>query len=314
MDPDHALDGRARENRVWELVNDIIFDMENRFIMASQWSDFLARLHIFFKAERSKWRKAIGKSPESTNSDSGGGLKEYADLFERPQKEFGTLENKWSRTTTRDDLKLEHGQEPDDRDGSSSSTVYKHEHTPVSTPTQGFTAVNREPITASEAPSQLPYNNVSSHNVSSHNTYSDSSRISAHHRLPYSPHGVQSKPPAAPGDLTSHSAYNTGPTSYGSAQGNRDSYPVHDTVMDNNADHFWHTPQGQQLVDPNQMELAGQTGVNMLDFHHLQQGTSFVGIDSGYGDQPSWVNVPNYNYTRHHDEYLDQNYANQYAG
>jgi hypothetical protein len=65
MDPDHALNGSVRENGVWELVNDIIFNMENRFIMASQWSDLLARLHIFFEAERSKRRKAIGKSSQS---------------------------------------------------------------------------------------------------------------------------------------------------------------------------------------------------------------------------------------------------------
>jgi hypothetical protein len=309
MDPDHALDGRARENRVWELVNGIIFDMENRFIMASQWSDFLARLHIFFKAERSKWRKAIGESPESTNSDSGGGLKEYAELFESAQKEFGTLGNKWSRTTTRADLNLEHGQEPDGRDGPSSPTVYKHEHTPISTPTQGFTAVNREPITAGEAPSQLSHNNVSSHN-----TFSDPSRISALHRLPYSPRGVQSKPPPTPEGSTAHSAYDTGPTSHGSAQGNRDSYPAHGTAIDNNSDHFWHTQQGQQLEDSNQMELAGQHGMTMIDIQCFQRANNYVGIEPGYSDQAPFCNVPSYDYTWHHDGYADRSYANPNAG
>jgi hypothetical protein len=295
MDPDHALDGRARENRVWELVNDIIFDMENRFIMASQWSDFLARLHIFFKTERSKWRKAIGKSPESTNSDSGGGLKEYAELFESAQKEFGTLGNKWSRMTTRDDLRLEHGQDPDDRDPSSGSTVYKHEHTPISTPTQGFTAVNRDMITASEAPLQLPYNSASSQT-----TFSDPSRMSALHRLPFSPHGAQSKLPTTPGDVTTLSPYNTGPTSHGSAQGNRDSYPVHDTVMDNNSDNFW------------QMQQVGQAGVGMNDIHHLQEAETYVGINAVYNGP--WVSVPNYSYTRSHDLYPDSHYPNLYTG
>jgi hypothetical protein len=57
MDPDHAMDCRAREDSIWEFANDIILDMENRFTMASQWSNYLGYLHGFFKTERFKQRK-----------------------------------------------------------------------------------------------------------------------------------------------------------------------------------------------------------------------------------------------------------------
>jgi hypothetical protein len=74
MDPDRALGCQARVHQIWAFANDIIVDMKNCFIIASQWSNDLEDLHRNYKTEMSKQRKDMAKSSESKESE---GLKEY---------------------------------------------------------------------------------------------------------------------------------------------------------------------------------------------------------------------------------------------
>jgi hypothetical protein len=308
MDPDRALDHRARD-RAWELVNDIIFDMSNRFIMASQWSDFLARLHIFFKDARVEW-KSIGGSPESTTSDSGGGLKVYAEKFESAQKEFGSLDaNTWCGTTTRDDLKLEHDHELDDRGEAPSSVVYKTERTPVSTPTPKFNAVNSVPIAPNEKAAQPPYGNM----LLNFNTYPESVHIPGVHHATYSTCGAQSTSLLPPGNVATSQTYDTGLMSYRSAQANRVSYHDQNPAVDNRSAPFWTPQPGRQLEqNSRQMELAGQHGMGMGEFHDFQLGTNFVGYDDVCMNGSWPEQVPHYNYGIQ-GGYVDPNHANPNA-
>jgi hypothetical protein len=309
MDPDRALDHRARD-RAWELVNDIIFDMSNRFIMASQWSDFLARLHIFFKDARAEW-KSIGGSPESTTSDSGGGLKVYAEKFESAQKEFGSLDTKtWCRTTTRDDLKLEHDHDLDERGEVPNPIVYKTERTPVSTPTPKFNAVNSIPITASETHAQPSYGN----GLLAFGNYSDPVHMTGGHHGPYSTGGNQSTSSLAPESTATSPTYDTGPMSYRSVQANRVSYPGQSSAVNDGSAPFW-TPQQRQQLEQNsrQMELAGQHSMGMEEFQDFQLGTNFVGFDNVCMNGSWPEQVPHYNYGIPHEGYVDPNHANPNA-
>ncbi|KAF2031979.1 hypothetical protein EK21DRAFT_43906, partial [Setomelanomma holmii] len=91
MDPDRALDSRLQPS-VWNTINDIIVDMEARFIIPNQWLDLLVRVHRFFKEKRADY-VSNGGSPGSTNSDRGGdaGLKDYIGFFESAHKGIGSV-------------------------------------------------------------------------------------------------------------------------------------------------------------------------------------------------------------------------------
>jgi hypothetical protein len=142
MDPEHALDSRLQPS-AWETGLDVIVDTSSRLKMASQWTEFLIRLHLYLVEKRAEW-KEFGGSPGATASDNRGGLKDYSALFERDHKNIGTVSNnKWTNAShDRGDsrLKLQYDPETDERIEDSSSVLYKSEGTSVQTP--GFTVVN----------------------------------------------------------------------------------------------------------------------------------------------------------------------------
>lgn len=155
MDPDRALDSRAQPN-AWDIANNILYEVGNRFTMPGYWQDSLARLHGHYRHEKANWRMLNG-SPGSTTSDSGGGLKLYESQgFEADHLELGSqLDKNWSRKTKPDDWKLTHDAAAEGQNGFNSPTMnFKTEDTPASTPasTSGFNAVNHRKST-SEAPS-----------------------------------------------------------------------------------------------------------------------------------------------------------------
>ena len=62
--------------------------------MAEEWTQHLSRLQKHFRVERTMYKKVggvVGASPQSSSSDGGGGLKEYALRFEKSHKSFGTV-------------------------------------------------------------------------------------------------------------------------------------------------------------------------------------------------------------------------------
>lgn len=93
MDTDRALDARAQPT-AWDISNEILFDMGNRFAMAGQWTNYLARLHRHFRNERLNWRILNG-SPASATSENNGVRTHYESWgFETEHLEHGSWEDK----------------------------------------------------------------------------------------------------------------------------------------------------------------------------------------------------------------------------
>ena len=162
----------------WDLSNEIILGMSERFQIALQWQEDLTKLQRHWREERIKYKEA-GGSPESTTSDSGGGLKEYSAHFEKSHKEFGSLNNSsWSgRVIDRSYTKLEHDQDSEGRTAAPSPEVtFKSERVDASedvssaTPVASFTPVNAttqsRPDTATEAASYPPSANQTPSSIS----------------------------------------------------------------------------------------------------------------------------------------------------
>jgi hypothetical protein len=176
MDPKRALNSKHHPS-AWDLSNEIILGMSERFQIALQWQEDLTKLQRHWREERIKYKEA-GGSPESTTSDSGGGLKEYSAHFEKSHKEFGSLNNSsWSgRVIDRSYTKLEHDQDSDGRTAAPSPEVaFKSERGDTSedvssaTPVASFTAVNAttqsRSDTVAETSSYPPTANPTPNNV-----------------------------------------------------------------------------------------------------------------------------------------------------
>jgi hypothetical protein len=284
MDPDRVLYSRPQAH-VWELTNDIIFDMGDRFPMASQWSHNLARLRTYYYEYKAKM-KALNESPESMSSEEfeGGGLKDYSNLnFESEQKELGSLtDTSWNQQTNRDELKLNHDLESDNQsEATSPAMAFKGEDTRASTPVSGFQSVNLRKST-SEAPS-LPTSIHTLRYASSPNTAPI--RSSSTYNPPNEPSETHSMRPPATETTPMSPAYNRGPGLYSS---------VHAAM------HVpWQQPQVQQQIQqqiqqPNihdfeQYRYISQYGVHNQDLQDYQMNEilqqDVISNHPLYGDQ-----------------------------
>lgn len=160
MDPDGALTTK-RQPRVDDITRDFLIRMSDRFPMAVDWRLELARVQRFLRDERKRYKIVggeVGGSPQSSTSDGGGGLKDYALHFETSHKSFGTFLNKdatqWQdKDIEMADTRLPHDEGSEERSETVSilplkvekgdmSTDMSAQSTPVS---RGFTAVNTQP-------------------------------------------------------------------------------------------------------------------------------------------------------------------------
>ena len=116
MDPDNVLSSRL-EPRAHDIANSFLFRILKRFKMARSWLCELAEWQRYYRREKKKYRDcggSVSDSPKSNNSDGvgGGGLKDYAQLFERMHKQFGKTVDDYSNWSTRDidlaDTRLSH--------------------------------------------------------------------------------------------------------------------------------------------------------------------------------------------------------------
>jgi hypothetical protein len=272
MDPDRALSSRPQAS-VWELANDIIWDMSERYPMAGRYTDFLARLRAYFYNSKAKV-KAYHHSPGSMSSEEldGGGLKDYSTQFESEQKEFGSLNDEhWTRKTERGDLQLNIDHESEDQSEATSPTHFKHEDTPASTPASvsGFNAINNERKSTSEAPSLPPQSHAwayapspSAAPIRSNGMYDPSNDYSEAHSM---------RPPTVDTAAISP-AYNRGPGSYNSAppatgHADRDQYLSRESGYVTTAPQM---PWQQQQVLLQQHQQQGQQH-NRLEFEQLKQ-------------------------------------------
>jgi hypothetical protein len=154
-DLDNALDTRGKDN-AWDIVHSFLWRMASRFKMARGWMGYLKRLRFRYDDIIREY-KAVnghlpGASPQSTNSEGGGGLKDYAE-FEESHKAFGKmgLEGNDYADEDIDNVKLGGDQDVDEQtDAASPISTLKNEKrgmsedVPTSTPmsTGSFTAIN----------------------------------------------------------------------------------------------------------------------------------------------------------------------------
>jgi hypothetical protein len=298
MDPDGALDSRKNPN-ARDLV-DIIIDMQNRVTMASQWGHILVRLNIYLNEERAKWID-LGGSPGSTTSDSVGGLSDYSNFFESEHKEFGSLADKsWShKPIIRSDLELVHHGEVEDRGELPSPVIiYKREATPASMSTPGFNAVNR--VDGANSTGQTPAPSPQNHNsrVFDPHVSAGSIQVARANHPSYNTHGV---PPITPlvETVGTSSTYGSGPGTYRPVtQTTYNSHPNQNQTAEDESVRFdaqacWLQQQAPQPGPTlEQMQLAGQYGVDMSDINSLQRAESIFAPGSVYLDylSGSWFN------------------------
>lgn len=311
MDPDHALDSE-RESSEWDLANEIIGNMVDRWKMAAQWSDWLGRLHIFFREKRKVWKKA-GGSPASIDSDRGGGLREYTENFERAQKDFGSLEDDtWNGEARKTSYaKLQHEQDADDQSEAPSPaitfksekddmTVTRAASTPAPSATTAFTPVNVKSTLTS------PY-------VESH----------ASPTLPPNTYGARSthQSPTTPSNHV-HRPYQS--THY-PADASQRFYP---NAMHSNGSLSQMNPYQNQValqpepmgwpVDTDQMNLLSQEGgmsINGQDLASMQLGDNRVGFDSFmYGSEGivRWTGAIPLGHVSQEQPYPDQLQSHDY--
>ncbi|KAI4614864.1 hypothetical protein J4E80_006368 [Alternaria sp. BMP 0032] len=157
MDPDDALSSR-KDPRAHDIANGFLLRILSRFKMARSWLSQLAEWQRYYRRERKKYRELSGQiddSPKSNSSDgvASGGLKDYAQLFERTHKQFGDIANandndgQWpDRDKDLADTRLPHDEDSAERTLPTSAASVKHELQGVpeekSSNQSGFTAVN----------------------------------------------------------------------------------------------------------------------------------------------------------------------------
>ena len=301
MDPGHALDSRLQPS-AWDIANTVIVDMGNRLKMASQWIEFLIRLHRYFQKKRAEW-KAAGGSPRSTTSDGGGGLKDYSELFESDQKEFGSLANKsWSsRTFNQDDLKLQHDPESEERSAAPSPIAFKSEGTPasgLSAPTR-FNPVNRpgEAELTSEALQQTPQ--IQALHISGPRLSTSSIHPSPAPHSPYGTQRVQSvQSPMDESTAAATNYYSSSELHGRILQTSQDMYPIQHSATGAGTSHYGPSAPWQQQRGPgpqldlqtiSNLELEGQSSMGSTDIMDMQWGAqnSIGDVNTFFGNYMS---------------------------
>lgn len=175
MDPTRALDSRLEPN-AWDITNQVIDSMKQKFRIANVWSIELGRVKAYYTRKRKEFKNA-GGSPDSTASDNGGGLTEYSMHFEEPHKEFGSLRHQKTDLTQPNDKpysKLEHEEEPEDsaaaqspdvsfktegeeprRSNSASTSINSSAFTPVN-PNNSTTPMRMEAVNGASGAPEVP--------------------------------------------------------------------------------------------------------------------------------------------------------------
>ncbi len=211
MDPDKVL-APSRQPRADDVTRNLLTRMADRYKMASEWIRELSKLQGYYRNEREKYKNLggiVGASPQSSNSDGGGGgLKDYALHFEKAHKSFGVIRDtendEWDdEDIDQDDYKLPRDAGLDERgefmragkmEKEDSSTM----KSPGSVPkTSEFTPVNTKQQVEIE-----PHSGHGAH-------------MSTHHLLPV--HGPQysaGQPGLAPTYMSPTTSYRTNGTAY----------------------------------------------------------------------------------------------------
>lgn len=138
MDPGNSLEP---DSKMWDFTNTLIKSTFSRWKKPRDWGYVLRHVQGFLNREKANYKEARG-SPNSTASDSGGGLPAFVVDFERNQKDFGTIAY---------DRRLESGEKLKKEENSSSPPAqYKKEvNFPVSfvastpDPSGAFTSINK---------------------------------------------------------------------------------------------------------------------------------------------------------------------------
>ena len=156
MDPDNVLSSRL-EPRAHDIANSFLFRILKRFKMARSWLCELAEWQRYYRREKKKYRDcggSVSDSPKSNNSDGvgGGGLKDYAQLFERMHKQFGKTVDDYSNWSTRDvdlaDTRLSHDDDSAEQTSPHASTAVK----PEKEGTFDDTPKQQDPVTTAFTP------------------------------------------------------------------------------------------------------------------------------------------------------------------
>lgn len=296
MDPDRALDSRLQQS-VWKLSNNIILSMEVRFKIARVWIGDLQYLHDFWRESRAEY-KAAGGSPESTTSDSGGGLKHYFEHFERPQKEFGSFHNNRSnlRGYSRTVIVLQHDQGSNDKaEVVGSSAIAKHERGPAppknkpvasSTFSPSFTPVNAttNPVTPESVQEQYAptanYSQTYGLRLPNHTSHTDSTYTFNSYSQPYTSPNQSYQNGTVP--FSSHSISELRATQ--TTHHVQDSGPVTSGPGPYTSSH----QQGVAEL-PSRLEQINNMSAGGGELHYLAQGTGF----SGDNAEAMFMDIPN---------------------
>jgi hypothetical protein len=333
MDPDRALSSRPQAS-AWDVANNIIFDMEKRFPIASQWIYFLKRLHVYYNNNKSRIR-TLNQSPESMSSEDfdGGGLKDYSSQFESEQKELGSLNDEsWTRKTEREEMTLSHEHDTEDQSEATSPVPpFKNEDTRASTPRSGFTSVNPSDKrkSTSEAPSLPPQSQTWGY-ASSHKAAAIRSNGIHDSSNEYSE--AQSMRPPTAETATISPAYTRAPVMYGAipptnGQMYRDQFVSREGGYVHTTSQIPWQPQQMLLQQQQQQQQQQQTyQANKLEFEHIkQQGqmpmqnfdlhTLQLADDGTFGSDFDTMSVPwlpgfHHAYGSHYEEPYDEAGAN----
>jgi hypothetical protein len=156
MDPDSSL-SLKREPRAHDIANGYLVRILVRYAMARSWLLTLAKWQRYYRKKRNEYKELggnVGDSPQSSTSDGGGGLKDYAEQFETAHKQFGEMTimetSNWaSKDKDLADSRLPRHEDSAERTLPPVSAIIKHETEAVSDvrsdrPSLGaFTSVNR---------------------------------------------------------------------------------------------------------------------------------------------------------------------------
>lgn len=171
MDPARSLSSRRRP-RAHDVAHNYLETILERFSMGASWVKQLASWQRYYRTTRERYKESggkVGDSPQSSTSDSsGGGLKDYLELFEKTHKEFGNIHAKHDGSWTDKELDLADSILPQEdshaeRNASSNPTRLKRETEEVSMSkpvlTSGFTVVNPSKSSAADGngvPANMP--------------------------------------------------------------------------------------------------------------------------------------------------------------
>ena len=193
-DLDKALETRGEDN-AWDVVHSFLWRMASRFKMARGWMGYLkilrSKYDVLIREYKAVNGHLPGGSPQSTNSEGGGGLKDYAE-FEESHKAFGKmgLEGNDYADEDFDNVKLGGEQDVDDQRGTASpSSALKDEKRGmsegalVSTP---FTAINNNSAITKAGRNIVPNQQPNNHELSPviRNVRQPASHISYPHHQP----------------------------------------------------------------------------------------------------------------------------------